>query len=288
MNVLKGQWQESDSPLRVDVRGLAARAAGATAASGPRSRGWARCRPTLVARSRSCRPPSRRRRCSSTSRSSPTRRARGAGRGARATTRPPTYIAERFKAFGLAPGGARRVVPPAVHDARRNRRVKRRPWRTSIGYIPGHEGGVEEPVGRGDRALRSPRTRLAGRAQGRRGQGAPRRGRQRERRGRDARTRARAERRREAVALDRVRRVHRRGERPARARSTTSSTAAGSRRPGHRRHQPRHRRPPGRPEAVGDRHRHGDRVAAHLPRRELRDRRREPERRRRRCRRPTR
>ena len=48
-------------------------------------------------------------------------------------------------------------------------------------------------------------------------------------------------------------------------------------RPGHGRHQPRHRGPPRGQEALGARHRHRLRVAAHLPRGELRHRRREPD-----------
>ena len=272
--MIKGQWQESDSPLRVRLRSMEA---SLDAASARRSAGV----PSLPADRRKALaelPPvfSQKALLEHVSfLADPARQGRGPGsEGHEAAAK---YIAERFKAFGLAPGGDDnsyfQPLTMAVGTGGEEKRGGERHWLHSR-----HEGGLEGAGGRGRRALRSPRPRLARRSQGRRGQGAPRRGRQRERCRGDARTGARAVRLREAVARDRLRGLHGRGRGPARVEVLRRAREAVPRREDDRRHQPRHRRPAGRSEVVGARHRDSDRVAAHLPRGGLRDRRREPER----------
>jgi aminopeptidase N len=106
VNVLKGQWQESDSPLRVDVRSLAARAAAGGAAPKANLPQLA----TLAAEPRRALaelPPA----FSQTALldhvaylADPAREGRGPGSAGHESAA--AYIAARFKAFGLAPGGA--------------------------------------------------------------------------------------------------------------------------------------------------------------------------------------
>jgi aminopeptidase N len=105
VNVLKGQWQESDSPMRVDVRPLAARAAGAPPAGGaalPRLGPL----PADPRRALAELPPAFSQKAlvdHVTFLADPARQGRGPGSAGHAAAA--AYIADRFKAFGLAPGG---------------------------------------------------------------------------------------------------------------------------------------------------------------------------------------
>ncbi len=105
VNVLKGQWQQSDSPLTVDVRALAVRAEGGAATSAaplPRlvplpadgRKALAELPPTFSQKALNDHVAYL---------ADPARQGRGPGsEGHEAAAK---YIAERFKAFGLAPGG---------------------------------------------------------------------------------------------------------------------------------------------------------------------------------------
>ena len=106
VNVLKGQWQQTDSPLRVDVRAQAARLA-----SGPGApQGGALPRleplPADVRRALAELPPTFSQKALTDHvafLADPARQGRGPGSdGHEAAAK---YIADRFKAYGLAPGG---------------------------------------------------------------------------------------------------------------------------------------------------------------------------------------
>jgi len=134
VNMLKGQWQESDSPLRVDVRGDVARlAAGAQNATLPRlaplpadaRKALAELPPTfsqkaLVDHVAFLADPER----------------QGRGPGSAGHDAAAKYIADRFKAFGLAPAGADggylQTFSMPVGEHR-----DMRPVANVVGYIPG-------------------------------------------------------------------------------------------------------------------------------------------------------
>ncbi len=105
VNVIKGQWQESDSPLRVDVRAMGARAAGAaTPASALPRPGPLAAEPR---RALAELPPAFSQKALTDHvgfLADPARQGRGPGSAGHAAAA--DYIAARFKAFGLAPGGA--------------------------------------------------------------------------------------------------------------------------------------------------------------------------------------
>jgi aminopeptidase N len=136
VNTLKGQWQESDSPLRVDVRAQAARAAGgAQASNGPlpplaplpaeSRRALAELPPAfsqkaLVDHVAFLADPAR----------------QGRGPGSAGHEAAAAYIAERFKAFGLAPGGVNgSYLQPFTMIAGPSGESK--PVANVVGYIPG-------------------------------------------------------------------------------------------------------------------------------------------------------
>ncbi len=175
-----------------------------------------------------------------------------------------------------APAGrGRRLLLPVLHGdslalgssgspAQRDRRAA------------GHEARMGWTVGSAHRPLRPPRPRLAGRAQGRRGEAPPGRRRQRERCRRAARARQGDRLRREAAAHARLRRVRRRGGGAPRLAPLRRASAVPAREDDGR-DQPRHGRPTLRPEALGARDGQRLGVAAHLPRRRLRHGRRGPD-----------
>ena len=92
--MLKGQWTATDSPLRVDLRPNAERARPSRAWRSPRGR-----------RSPSCRPSSRRRRCSSTSPGCRAPEREGRGVGSKGLDASAEYVAAALKAMGLSPAG---------------------------------------------------------------------------------------------------------------------------------------------------------------------------------------
>ncbi len=140
VNVIKGQWQESDSPLRVRLRSMEA---SLDAASARRSAGV----PSLPADRRKALaelPPvfSQKALLEHVSfLADPARQGRGPGsEGHEAAAK---YIAERFKAFGLAPGGDDnsyfQPLTMAVGTGGEEKRVA-----NVIGYIPGTKADWKE------------------------------------------------------------------------------------------------------------------------------------------------
>ena len=259
VNVLKGQWTATDSPLRVDLRPNAERAAAVAALALPARKALAELPPVF----------SQKALLDHVAWLSAAER-EGRGVGTKGLDAAAEYVAAAFKAMGLQPGGDGGTYfqsfpspksPSGAAVTLRN--VDRRP--------AGLEGRVGGPVGPPDRALRPPRPRLARRPQGRRGEAPPRRRRQRERRRGDARAGEGPRLGREAAADDRLRRVRGRGVRPPRLEALRGAPGLPARQDD-RRHQPRHRRPALRQEGVGDRDGQRLGVAAHLPRRGLRDR----------------
>ena len=135
VNVLKGQWTATDSPLRVDLRPTRREPRRSRPSRRPRARRWP-----------SCRRSSRRRRLLEhvAALAAPEREGRGVGtKGLDAAAE---YIAAAFKAMGLQPGGdngtyfqrfpvAEVAVGRAGDAAQRDRRPA------------GIEGRVEGPVG---------------------------------------------------------------------------------------------------------------------------------------------
>ncbi len=133
VNVLKGQWRESDSPLRVDVRAMAARASGRAATALPRLADL----PADPRRALAELPPAFSHKALAGHVAYLADAARqGRGPGSAGHEAAALYIAERFKAFGLAPGGAdgsyfqpfTLVVGPAGES---------KPVANVVGYIPG-------------------------------------------------------------------------------------------------------------------------------------------------------
>ena len=264
-NVLKGQWTATDSPLRVDLRPDAERAAAVAGARRcPRAR-----------RSPSCRPSSRRRRSSSTSRGSRRPSARAAASARRASTPRPSTSPPRSRRWASQPGGdggtLLPVVPVAeVADGRAGRRCAtssaccpgaKAEWAGQSALLTAHYDhlGLGWPdVHKGDEGKLHPGAddNASGVAVMLELAQALAVG-------------------REAAAHDRVRRVLRRGGGPRSARSTTSTHPRRSR---SRRRSASSTSTPSAGSstrrssvlATGTRHR----VAAHLPRRRLRHRRR--------------
>jgi Zn-dependent M28 family amino/carboxypeptidase len=134
-NIIRGQWQQSDSPLRVDVRGLTARAVDAASADAALPRV-----PSLPAEPRRALaelPPAFSQRALVEHvdfLAAPAREGRAPGSPGHEAAA--AYIAERFKAFGLAPGGANGTyLQPftlAAGPSREPRTVA-----NVVGYIPG-------------------------------------------------------------------------------------------------------------------------------------------------------
>jgi aminopeptidase N len=105
VNVLKGQWQESDSPLRIDVRQQAARASGAAAISAP----LPRLAPLASEPRRALAelPPAFSQKAlldHVVFLADPARQGRGPGSSGHDASA--EYVAARFKAFGLLPGAS--------------------------------------------------------------------------------------------------------------------------------------------------------------------------------------
>jgi aminopeptidase N len=103
VNVIKGQWQESDSPLRMDVRAQAARVAEVAPAALPRLAAL----PADPRRALAELPPAFSQKALADHvgfLADPAREGRGPGSAGHQAAA--EYIAERFKAYNLAPGGA--------------------------------------------------------------------------------------------------------------------------------------------------------------------------------------
>jgi aminopeptidase N len=136
VNVLKGQWQESDSPLRVDVRAQAARAADGALASNAALPRLAPL-PAEPRRALAELPPAFSQKAlveHVTFLADAARQGRGPGSAGHDAAA--AYIAERFKAFGLAPGGANgsylQPFPMTVGPSGETRTVA-----NVVGVIPG-------------------------------------------------------------------------------------------------------------------------------------------------------
>ncbi len=195
-NIIKGQWEQSDSPLRVDLRPEGGRNGKLAALPADGRKALAELPPVFSQQAL---------REHVAFLASPD--LKGRGLGSPGLDKAAQYVADRFKAYGLMPGGdggsyfQRFTVPKGPGGGPVDAA-------NVIGILPGSNDGVQGPERRAGRARRSPRDRMARRARGRRGQGAPWRRRQRERRRGDARTGARDGSRRAAAARRRVHRVH--------------------------------------------------------------------------------
>ncbi|HEY3384262.1 MAG TPA: M20/M25/M40 family metallo-hydrolase [Vicinamibacterales bacterium] len=125
VNVLKGQWQDSDSPLRVDVRRLAGQTAAIMALPPDPRRPLAELPPVFSQKDLLAH-------VAFLADAAPEGRGPGSG-GHEAAAK---YIAERFKAFGLAPGGADgsyfQPFTMPIGGPREEKRVS-----NVVGYIPG-------------------------------------------------------------------------------------------------------------------------------------------------------
>ena len=264
VNVLKGQWTPTDSPLRVDLRPASERRAALAALALPPRAALAELPPVFSQKALLAHVAWL---------SAPEREGRGVGsKGLESRGR-----VRRSAVQGDRPaaGRRRRLLLPVVHGdtlaLRSARAIAQRDRRAA--RLEARVGG---PVGAAHGPLRPPRPRLAGRAQGRRGEAPSGRRRQREWRRGPARAREGDRFGREAAAHARLRRVRRRGGGPPGLAPLRRASALPAREDD-RCDQPRHGRAPVRPEALGARDGQRLRVAAHLPRRRLRHRRRGPD-----------